>query len=113
MRRGDSTGNGRTRESDAYLRIKRGGFPLMTIKYFESYTSDGLMKASDNAFRERTYIEIMKAFEDIEENEGIRDQLVAEIRTLLDKPTLTKLEAIIMQIVLIHTRSELELAGKE
>ena len=86
---------------------------MSKIKYFKSYSTDGLMKASNEAFRERTYLDIIDAFKSIEECPRQRDPLVEEIRTLLDKPTLTKLEAIIMQIVLIHTRSELELAGKE
>lgn len=85
----------------------------MTIKYFKGYSTDGLMKASNEAFRERTYLDIIDAFKSIEECPRQRDPLVEEIRTLLDKPTLTKLEAIIMQIVLVHTRSELELQGKE
>jgi len=83
------------------------------IKYFKGYSTDGLMKASNEAFRQRTYLDIIDAFKSIDECPRVRDPLVEEIRTLLDKPTLTKLEAIVMQIVLIHTRSELELQGKE
>ena len=85
----------------------------MEIKYFKEYSTDGLMKASDEKFRQSTYLDIMSAFESIEEKTEVREPLVAEIRTLLDKPTLTKLEAIIMQIVSIHTRTELEREGKE